>query len=62
MTERGTIEADYVVVCTGIWGRLIAEMVGEDLPVMPVDHPLTFFGPYDGVRRHRQGDRLAAAA
>jgi hypothetical protein len=21
-------------------------MVGEDLPVMPVDHPLTFFGPY----------------
>ncbi|TIR81338.1 MAG: FAD-binding oxidoreductase, partial [Mesorhizobium sp.] len=23
-TERGTIEADYVVVCTGIWGRLTA--------------------------------------
>ncbi|HRU06879.1 MAG TPA: efflux RND transporter permease subunit, partial [Candidatus Brocadiia bacterium] len=23
------------------------EMVGEDLPVMPVDHPLTFFGPYE---------------
>lgn len=22
-------------------------MVGEDLPVMPVDHPLTFFGPYN---------------
>src|SRR3546814_21037994 len=21
-------------------------MAGEDLPVMPVDHPLTFFGPY----------------
>jgi len=38
--------ADYVVVCTGLWGRLIAEMAGEDLPVMPVDHPLTFFGPY----------------
>ncbi|MGB0904171.1 MAG: FAD-dependent oxidoreductase, partial [Mangrovicoccus sp.] len=30
----------------GLWGRLIAEMAGEDLPVMPVDHPLTFFGPY----------------
>ncbi|EEX90750.1 LOW QUALITY PROTEIN: FAD dependent oxidoreductase, partial [Brucella ceti M644/93/1] len=28
-------------------GRLIAEMVGEDLPVMPIDHPLTFFGPYN---------------
>jgi len=45
-THRGTIEADYVIVCAGLWGRLMAEMVGEDLPVMPVDHPLTFFGPY----------------
>jgi len=47
VTGRGTIMADHVVVCTGIWGRLIAEMAGEDLPVMPIDHPLTFFGPYD---------------
>ncbi|WP_019173495.1 GcvT family protein [Pseudaminobacter salicylatoxidans] len=47
VTERGTIHADYVVVCAGLWGRLIAEMAGEDLPVMPVDHPLTFFGPYE---------------
>jgi len=47
VTHRGTIEADHVIVCAGIWGRLIAEMVGEDLPVMPVDHPLTFFGPYN---------------
>lgn len=47
VTDRGTILADHVVVCAGIWGRLIAEMAGEDLPVMPVDHPLTFFGPYN---------------
>lgn len=46
VTERGTILADHVVVCAGLWGRLIAEMAGEDLPVMPIDHPLTFFGPY----------------
>jgi glycine/D-amino acid oxidase-like deaminating enzyme len=46
VTEKGTIEADYVVVAAGLWGRLIAEMAGEDLPVMPVDHPLTYFGPY----------------
>ena len=45
-TSRGTIETSTVVVCAGLWGRLIAEMAGEDLPVMPVDHPLTFFGPY----------------
>ena len=47
VTHRGTIRAEHVVVCAGIWGRLVAEMVGEDLPVMPVDHPLTFFGPFD---------------
>lgn len=47
VTHRGTIMADHVIVCAGIWGRLIAELVGEDLPVMPVDHPLTFFGPYN---------------
>src|SRR5690606_33181733 len=46
VTDRGTIHADHVIVCAGLWGRLIAEMAGEDLPVMPVDHPLTFFGPY----------------
>jgi glycine cleavage system aminomethyltransferase T/glycine/D-amino acid oxidase-like deaminating enzyme len=47
VTTRGTIMADHVVVCAGLWGRLIAGMAGEDLPVMPVDHPLIFFGPYD---------------
>ncbi len=46
-TSRGYIETPQVVVCAGLWGRLIAEMAGEDLPVMPVDHPLTFFGPYN---------------
>ncbi|MEX0347102.1 MAG: NAD(P)/FAD-dependent oxidoreductase, partial [Rhizobiaceae bacterium] len=33
VTHRGTIEADYVIVCAGLWGRLIAQMAGEDLPV-----------------------------
>lgn len=47
VTRRGTIRANHVVVCAGIWGRLIAEMAGEDLPVMPIDHSLTFFGPYN---------------
>ncbi|MCH8553199.1 MAG: FAD-dependent oxidoreductase [Natronospirillum sp.] len=46
-THRGYIAAKHVVVCAGLWGRLIAEMAGEDLPVMPVDHPLVYFGPYD---------------
>lgn len=46
-TSRGKILADKVIVCTGLWGRLVAGMAGEDLPVMPVDHPLLWFGPYN---------------
>lgn len=46
-THRGYIVAEHVVVCAGLWGRLIANMAGEDLPIMPVDHPLCFFGPYN---------------
>ena len=46
-TRRGYIEAAHVVVCAGLWGRLIAQMAGEDLPIMPVDHPLLWFGPFD---------------
>ncbi|MDZ7749843.1 MAG: FAD-dependent oxidoreductase [Halofilum sp. (in: g-proteobacteria)] len=46
-TRRGYIEAPYVVCCAGLWGRLIAGMAGEDLPIMPVEHPLLYFGPYD---------------
>ncbi len=54
-TSRGYIETPAVVVCAGLWGRLIAEMAGEDLPIMPVDHPLCFFGPYtefEGTGKH----------
>ncbi len=47
VTHRGTIMADHVVVCAGIWGRLIAEMVGKGCCHDAVDHPLTFFGPYN---------------
>jgi glycine cleavage system aminomethyltransferase T/glycine/D-amino acid oxidase-like deaminating enzyme len=46
-TTRGYIEAPYVIVCAGLWGRLIAGMAGEDLPVMPVEHPLLWFGPFN---------------
>ena len=46
-TSRGRIEAEHVVVCAGLWGRTVAAMAGEDLPVMPVDHPLLWFGPYE---------------
>lgn len=46
-TRKGRIKTNCVVLCTGIWGPLLAESVGEGLPLMPFEHPLMFFGPYD---------------
>jgi glycine cleavage system aminomethyltransferase T/glycine/D-amino acid oxidase-like deaminating enzyme len=48
-TRRGVIETDRVVLSTGIWGPLIAEQTGVGLPLMPLEHPLLFFGPYEAL-------------
>lgn len=45
-THRGYIATQYVVVSMGIWGPLMANTAGSSLPLMPVEHPLLFFGPY----------------
>ena len=38
ITDKGKITCDRVVVCAGIWGPLIGEMVGETIPLVPVQH------------------------
>ena len=44
-TDKGTIKTDKVVISSGIWGSLVGEMAGVKVPLMPVEHPLLFFGP-----------------
>ncbi|MQM39231.1 Dimethylglycine oxidase [wastewater metagenome] len=46
-THKGYIATPVVIVTCGIWGPLVAGMGGAHLPLMPVEHPLLFFGPYD---------------
>lgn len=46
-TAKGYIETSAVVISSGIWGPLVAQLAGDDLPMMPFEHPLMFFGPYD---------------
>ena len=46
-THRGRIMSDKVVVSVGIWGPLLADQVGSKLPMVPLEHPLMFFGPYE---------------
>jgi len=46
-TRKGYIETPVVILSSGIWGPLVADLIGSPLPLMPFEHPLLFFGPYD---------------
>ncbi len=49
-TDRGNIKTDKVVIASGIWGPLMGDMAGVGVPLMPVEHPLLFFGPYEEIQ------------
>ena len=38
ITDKGPIETNKVLVCAGIWGPRIGRMVGEIIPLTPVQH------------------------
>jgi dimethylglycine dehydrogenase len=38
VTESGTIEAEHVVNCGGLWAKQVGLMAGIDLPVTPMEH------------------------
>lgn len=38
VTDKGRIETKQVLVCAGIWGPRIGRMVGEIIPLTPVQH------------------------
>jgi dimethylglycine dehydrogenase len=55
-TDNGDIECDHVVSCTGNFARKTGEMVGLDIPVIPVQHQFLVTEPHpDIVERKKQG-------
>lgn len=38
VTNQGNIKTNQVLVCAGIWGPRIADMVGEHFPMQPMQH------------------------
>ena len=38
VTEKGTVEAEHVVNCGGLWAREVGRMVGLELPVLAMEH------------------------
>jgi len=49
-TEKGLIRTNKVVITSGIWGPLMGDMAGVPVPLMPVEHPLLFFGPLPEIQ------------
>ena len=53
-TDRGTVEADEVVIAAGLWSPKLAEMAGVEIPLTPAVHqmvsvgPISFFEDYEG--------------
>jgi len=57
-TDRGTVEADEVVIAAGLWSPKLAEMAGVKIPLTPAVHqlisvgPISFFEDFDGEINH----------
>jgi len=55
-TDKGEIACEHVVSCSGNFVRQTGEMVGLDIPVIPVQHQYIVTEPHpDIVRRKEQG-------
>jgi glycine cleavage system aminomethyltransferase T/glycine/D-amino acid oxidase-like deaminating enzyme len=46
-TDRGTVEADEVIIAAGLWSPKLADMAGVDIPLTPAVHQMVSVGPID---------------
>jgi 4-methylaminobutanoate oxidase (formaldehyde-forming) len=49
VTDRGAIEAEYVVNCAGMWARQVGAMAGVSVPLQACEHAYLISEPFDGV-------------
>jgi glycine cleavage system aminomethyltransferase T/glycine/D-amino acid oxidase-like deaminating enzyme len=47
VTDKGTIEAEYVVIACGVWSNRIAAMADTHIPLVPAVHQMADVGPMD---------------
>ncbi|NIU57150.1 MAG: FAD-dependent oxidoreductase, partial [Phycisphaerae bacterium] len=51
VTDRGEIEAEYVVNCGGMWAREIGKMAGVNVPLHAAEHYYLITEPIEGIHR-----------
>jgi dimethylglycine dehydrogenase len=52
-TDQGDIACEHVVSCTGNFARRTGEMVGLDIPVIPVEHQFIVTEPHPAIQEFR---------
>jgi len=50
-TNRGPIEAEFVINCAGMWGRQVGEMAGVSCPLQAAEHYYVILDGVDGMSR-----------
>jgi glycine/D-amino acid oxidase-like deaminating enzyme len=51
-TDKGDIEADYVVIACGVWSPKIGDMAGVSIPLTPAVHQMISVGPCPQLAEH----------
>lgn len=60
VTDKGTINTEWVVNVAGLWGREVAAMAGIDLPLQPTEHQYLVTEEIEGIAN--AGRRLPSVA
>jgi 4-methylaminobutanoate oxidase (formaldehyde-forming) len=50
-TDRGSIQAEYVVNCGGMWARELGKMAGVNVPLHASEHYYLITEPMEGIHR-----------
>lgn len=53
ITDKGTIVCEHIVSCTGNYARKTGEMVGLDVPVIPVEHQFIVTEPHPEILKRK---------
>ncbi|MEM7241939.1 MAG: FAD-dependent oxidoreductase [Pseudomonadota bacterium] len=52
VTEKGTVNAEYIINCGGLWAREVGQMSGIHCPVQPMEHHYLITDKIDEVANH----------
>ena len=47
VTDKGTVQAEHVVIACGVWSNRMANMAGATIPLVPTVHQMADVGPID---------------